>query len=598
MHGELLLDPASAMAVVVVVGVLGQWLGWRLQVPAILPLLLFGLGIGPAAGLLDPDAVFGDLLLPMVSLAVALVLFEGGLSLKIGELRGIGRVVWGLLTVGVVVNGAIIGAAAHFLAGLEPGRAALLGAVLVVTGPTVIGPLLRQVRPRGELSSILRWEGIVVDPIGAVLAVLVFEAVAAPDFTAAAQHAVIALARAALAGVALGAVAGLALVELLRHSRVPEYLHAALTLMLALAALTSANLIQDEAGLIAVTVMGIALANQRRVDVKHILQFNESVGVVIIAVLFVVLTARVDLDQIRQVGWGAAAFLLVVLLVARPVSVWLSTLGSGMGLREKLLLSFIAPRGIVAAAVSSVFALALAERSGDVTGPLVPLTFLVIGTTVVLNSLGARPLARALGLSESDPQGFLIVGAHDWAIELARLLQRFGVRCLLIDNNPHHIAAAGLRGVQARTANVLAHDLPDRLDLSGIGRLLALTPNDEVNSLACLHFDELFGDQVYQLAEPEGRVTQPAAAQLRGQTLFSATASSAAITEQYGQGSQFKATSLTDAFGWDDYQKLYGDRLVPMFLADATTHRIDPIVAGEPPRPRSGQTVISLVWEA
>lgn len=349
------------VTLIIVLGVAAQWLAWRLHVPSILLLLLFGFLGGPIAGQLQPDALFGELLLPFVSVSVGLILYEEGLSLRLTELPKVGGVVRNLVTTGAFVTWAISTLASAWLFDLPGELAVLLGAILVVTGPTVIQPLLQHIRPSGATGSILKWEGIVIDPVGALLAVLVFEAVSAGELREATAHVLGGVLKTIIVGGGLGVVAAGMLSFALRRYWVPDFLQNAVSLMLVLATFAASNAAQHESGLFAATVMGITLANQRSVDVRHIVEFKENLRVLLISGLFIVLAARLEVSSLLAVSFRGMVLVLLLVAVARPLCVWVSTVRSKLSAKERLFLSAMAPRGIVAAAVASVFAIRLEQ---------------------------------------------------------------------------------------------------------------------------------------------------------------------------------------------------------------------------------------------
>ncbi|MEZ4591031.1 MAG: sodium:proton antiporter [Chloroflexota bacterium] len=397
MHEQLLIGVAA----VLILGVFAQWLAWRLRLPSILLLLVIGLVVGPVTGWLSPEAVLGELLFPLVSLAVAYILYEGGLSLRVQELREVGGVVFSLTSIGVAVTWVLGALAAHFLLQLTWPIAILLSAVLVVTGPTVIGPLLRQIRPKGKTNAILKWEGILIDPIGAVLAVLVFEAILSGQL----EQAPLIIARGVLITAVVGVVVGLLAAGvmwlLLSRFWVPDQLHNGVSLLFVTLAFVASDLLHSESGLLAVTVMGFALANQKQVPIKQIEEFKKNIRDLLIGGLFIVLAARLSWADFAQiVWWRGALFVLFLVILVRPTAVFLSTLRADLSLKEKTFVSWMAPRGIVAAAVASIFALRLEEAGYAGAESLVALTFLVILATVIIYGLTAAPLARWLGLAE------------------------------------------------------------------------------------------------------------------------------------------------------------------------------------------------------
>ena len=447
-----------------------QWLAWRLKLPAILFLLLSGILAGPVLGWLDPQEMFGPLLMPMVSLAVALILFEGSLTLRLAEWHEIGNVVQRLVTLGALSTWAVITLATHWLLGFDWLLALLFGTLTLVTGPTVIVPMLRVVRPKASIANILRWEGIVIDPIGALLAVVVYSFIIASASGDGLSHSLLTF------GSLFGIGGGWALGSIMRRQWLPEYLHNLATLATVLGIFIASNQVMHESGLLAVTLMGMWLANMKGVDVRHILHFKENLSVLLISGLFILLAARLDLQALIALGPLVLILLLVIQFIARPLNVMLSTVGSNLNWRERALLSWIAPRGIVAAAVSAIFAIRLDEAGHAGALLLVPLTFAVIIGTVVLQSATARPLARLLKVTEPAPSGFLIVGANRPARTLGKALQQLGSRVLLTDSSWENIRAARMEGLPTYFGNPASEHADLHLDLAGLGYLLALSP--------------------------------------------------------------------------------------------------------------------------
>ncbi len=586
----------TGVAAVIILGVGAQWLAWRLRLPSILLLLLMGFLVGPVLGLLNPDELLGDLLFPVVSLSVAIILFEGGLSLRFSELPRIGGVILKLISIGAAVTWLIATLGAHFVLGLGWQLAILLGAILIVTGPTVIGPLLRQIRPRGSSGVILKWEGILIDPVGAVLAVLVFEVILAGEFSQAPSAIAAGVIQTLLIGLAVGLAAAGFMVLIMRRYWVPDFLHNAVALLLAMGAFVLSNLLQPESGLLTVTVMGLALANQRWVSIRHIVEFKENLRVLLIGSLFILLAARLQVGDVLALGWQGLLFLAILVFVARPLSVWISSWRSDLTPQEKTFISWMAPRGIVAASVASLFAFELVEAGYPAADQLVSVTFLVIVGTVTLYGLTAGPLARYLGLSEADPQGVLIVGAHEFGRALAATLQAQGVRALLLDSNESNVVTGSRDGLEIRLGDVLAESTMDELDLQGIGRLLALTSNHEVNSLAALHYGEVFSRaEVYQLSPEAGaEVHEDHPQHLRGRRLFGIENSYCWFEEQLDQGALVAAVLLTESFGYPALQQHFENTAVPLFLVTARG-QVLVYTADSQPLPRAGQTLICLI---
>ncbi|UCH10101.1 MAG: sodium:proton antiporter [Fidelibacterota bacterium] len=588
------------LASIIILGIGSQWLAWRLHLPSILLLLLMGFLAGPVTNFLQPDMLFGDLLVPFISIAVALILFEGGLSLRITELRETSRVVMILVSMGALVTWGIGAFAAHSLLGLDGKLAILLGAILVVTGPTVIGPLLRYVRPTRQVASILKWEGIVIDPIGAVVALLAYETLLVTEAQSASLAALLMLLKTILFGTLIGVLGAGVLIVLFKRYWVPDFLQETVTLMVVIGAHVGSGLLQEESGLLAVTLMGVLLANQKSVSVVHIVEFKENLRVLLISSLFILLAARLKLEYLTDLGWNSVIFLIILMMIARPLAVLISTLRSKLSWSERAFLMWVAPRGIVAASVVSIFALRLVEVGYLQATQLVPLTFLVIVGTVAVYGLTARPVAKLLGVAQLHPQGVLFMGAHPWAREIAQVLQDKGYRVRLVDTNWECISAARMAGLPVHYGSAISEDSLDRLDLNGIGRLLALTPNDEANSLAALHFAEVFGrEELYQLApaaNPMETISEFTPLHLRGRFLFSTGATYQALSELKAQGAVIKTTTLTDSFDFAAYQQQYGASAIPLFLIGQDgSLRIFTVDGGL--TPEKGQVVISMVIE-
>ncbi|MFN2142706.1 MAG: cation:proton antiporter [Candidatus Promineifilaceae bacterium] len=587
------------LAVIVFLGITAQWLAWRLRLPAILLLLLFGLLIGPVTGFLDPDKLFGDLLFPYVSVSVAIILFEGGLSLRINELRGVEGVVRLLISVGALITWAIVAFAAHTILNLELQLAVLLGAILVVTGPTVIIPLLRQARPSRHVSSILKWEGILIDPIGATLAVLVFDGIleGGPEesftFVSIALGVVVTL----LVGILVGAVFAFVLIQFLKRNWIATFLETAVALMLMLAAFAISNELRSESGLMAVTMMGIILANQRQANISHISSFKEELGVLLLSALFIVLAARVNLDALLRVVWQEIAFLVVIILVARPVSVFVSSLFSKLQMREKIYIAAIAPRGIVAVAVASLFAIELEEVGFAGAEQLVNNTFTVVVATVLFYSILARPMAKWLDLTEKHPQGTIIVGAHHWARQIAAAIQEAGISVWLVDTNGRHIENAQSAGLPAIQDSIMADGILDDLPLESAGRVLALTDNGELNALAALRFSKWFGSEnVFQLVPSQAGDPQHITETLRGRLLFGEKITFSELERQYYSGSQVVLIKV-NALETLTTLKERGIPVVVLFVV-TKDGRLEVSTADRPLMPKAGDGVIILVAQS
>ena len=582
---------------ILVLGTVAQWLAWRFVLPSILVLLVFGFLSGPVFELLEPDLILGNLLFPIVSVSVAIILFEGGLTLRFSELSEIGKVVRNLVTTGALITWIGASAAAYFIFDIHLGIAILLGAILVVSGPTVVMPLLRHVKPNRRVGSILKWEGIVIDPIGALLAVLVFEVLSAGNLLEATFGTLGGLVLTIVIGTGVGIVAALLLILFLMRYWVPDFLQNPVSLMMVVGAFAIANTLQHESGLFAVTIMGIALANQKTVDMKHILEFKENLRVLLISSIFILLAARLELaDVTGYINLDMLFFVGVLLFILRPVAAAVSSLGSPLTWKERIFLAWMAPRGIVAAAVSAIFGLYLVQTNFPDAEQLAPLTFLVIVGTVSIYGLTAAPVARLLGVAKPSAQGLLIVGAHAWGRAIGRALQDAGFRVLLVDTNMANVSAAKNAGLFASQGSVLSEYILDKIELEGIGRMFALTSNDEVNSLATLYFTERFGrSEVYQLP-PSGRnqtMQKTLPKNLRGRVLFTPESNYEFFEEVFEKGATIKSLRITEEDSYESFIAENANSVIPLFVVGPG---LEIVVVTENilPAPTPGQRLIYL----
>ncbi len=596
---DLPLVALPAFALVSLLAMLTQWLAWRVRIPAILFLLVAGLIAGPLAGLLDPDRLFGDLLFPLVSLAVAVILFEGALTLKFSELADIGSTVRNLVTVGAVITWLITAAGAWFFIGFQVELALLFGALVVVTGPTVIVPMLRTVRPNLRISNALRWEGIVIDPLGALLAVLAFDFYISTESHTAVTNIVILFGEMLLIGILLGLLAGFVLGALLRRFLIPDYLRSVFTLLLVFVVFVSAEMLQHESGLLAVTVFGVTLANLPDLEIEDILDFKETLSVLLISGLFILLAARIDVAAIFAVGSGALLLLLTVMFVARPVAVAVSTLGSNLTWRERILIAWIGPRGIVCAAVAALFSLRLEELGIPEAALFVPLAFLIIIGTVVIQSLSAKSLAHWLGVRDPAPSGVLIVGAGNVGRALGKVLKEdCNLKVILVDSNYEHIRSARMDGLDTFYGSAVSEHADRNLDLAGVGKLMAMSGRVDLDVLVEMNFRPIFGIRnLYELpTSAEGNVTDKhrISRRYRGTRLFGDLVTYNKLAGWLRNGAEVRVTTLSEEFDFAAYKEQHEDRFILLFALDASG-RLRIFTEAADIQPLEGWKVISLM---
>lgn len=474
----------------------------------------------------------------------------------------------------------------------------MFGAVVIVTGPTVIVPMLRAVRPSRKLANILRWEGIAIDPIGALMAVMTFEFILASVEHLPISHVFLLFFQTVAVGMVLGIAAGIALGFLLSKNLIPEYLQNIATLSLVLIAFSASNAMVHESGLIAVTVMGMWLANKSDIDIHPILNFKEHLSLLLISILFILLAARIDLAQLMTLFWPALTLLLVLQFVARPAKILVSTWGLDVSWGERGLLAWIAPRGIVAAAISAIFADRLVAVGYEEAALLVPLTFFMIIGTVVLQSGTARFMAKLFGVAEPSPRGFLIVGANAFSRAVAKELGKRDFRCLLVDSNWNDIRQARMDGLETFYGNPVSEHAETYLDLSGIGGLLAMSRQHHVNAIAAVHYRADFGsERVFSvLAANDSNKTDKhrMGGSYTGAQLFTEDSTYFNLANKINRGAELKSTNITEEFDWAQYQADYSDTRLPLFLLD-TKGRALPFTVESELKPEHGSVIVALV---
>ena len=587
------IDLALLIALLLTLGVFCQWFAWRMRLPAILPLLLAGIALGPGFQLLDPDQFLGELLFPVVSLGVAIILFEGSLTLRFSDIRNVKGIILNLTTIGVLVTWGVMAAAAHYLAGLSWELALLFGALVSVTGPTVIVPMLRSIQPSARISNILRWEGILVDPIGAVLAVLVFEFIN----TGQESESLMEFGKVVMLGTVWGVAGGAVIAQVLKRHLFPEYLQNYASLAFVLLVYSVSNTLGSESGLIAVTVMGMVLANSSDIDIEDLLNFKEHLTVVLISMLFILLAARLSFVELGAIAEPALLVLLVALFIARPLSVLVSSIGAGVNIREMALLSWIAPRGIVAAAIASLFALKLEDKIEE-AAMIVPLTFTLILGTVVVHGLTAGWLARLLGLSSQGEQGVFLTSANRVSLLIGEALQKNGIKVLVADTRREGLRKA--RELQFKTfyGDPLSDHADRQMDLTGYTVLMATSRNTEANAMVCARFRHEFGPKnVFSLRPtgPEETDERKGLAKgLRSNPLFGSDTSWSKLATMISQGAVIRSTKLTEEFDFEDFNAEQKNNIVVLFALNPDGRLR--VVGGDRLSfaPEPGWTIVSL----
>ena len=499
------------LAGIIILGILAQWIAWKFKIPAILPLILIGLLVGPiAAEFLSEDGskwiepiwngkkgLFpGDGLYYFVSLAISIILFEGGLTLKRDEIKNVGPSITKLITVGSAVTFFGAGILTHYLFQLSWEISFLFSGLIIVTGPTVITPILRNIPLKKDVSAVLKWEGILIDPIGALVAVLVFEFISVGGDSGFTKTALTEFGKILLFGTSFGFTFAHALAFIINKKLVPHYLLNVVSLSTVLLVFVESEIFAHESGLLAVVVMGMVLGNGKLKNLKELLYFKESLSVLLISILFILLAANINIDDLMLLyNWKTAVLFFLVVLVIRPLAVFISTYKSKLKINEKLFISWVGPRGIVAAGIASLFGSKLLKQGVDGAEYITPLVFMIVLGTVLLNATTARIFAKIVGVFLSSSEGILIVGASPASRLIATYLKQNNRRVVLIDSNPNHIKKAQELDLEAIEASVYDDDLSENIELNDIGYLMSLTGSSVINEFALSKFTKNFGEQ-------------------------------------------------------------------------------------------------------
>lgn len=574
---------------VIILGVFAQWLAWRVKLPAILPLILMGLLVGPISTfwtsdghkLINPiyDASTGRGLFPgqylfhFVSLAIAIILFEGSLTLKRQEIRQVGPVIINLISIGSLVTFLGGGVAVHLIVGLNWSMSFMFSSLIVVTGPTVIAPILRNMPLNRNVAAVLKWESILISPVGALCAVLVYEFILSTEgglaFT---SHASINFIQIVLTGLAMGAIGAYSLYQFIKQEMGPHYLLNVFTLAYVLGMFVLSNFTVNNSGLLTVVVMGTVMANLDVPRLKEILAFKGNVTILLISVLFILLAAKINLSDLDLITHNPATGLLfvVVMLVLRPLSVFLSTLRSTLSFKEKIFISFVGPRGIVAAGIASLMGLNLTEKGVPSAEYITPLVLMIVVGSVLWVALTVRPLAKGLGMIQTSSGRVLVIGASLAARLIAKYLHEHQQQAVLVDINEANITKAQESGLQAFVANLYTDDLSDKIELTGVSTLLALTSNPELNNFAVRRYKKEIGEAgVYRILTPDELLKEKSLRPQYG--LFSYTDDFLNLNEVARDFPKIHELPLTGAIALRRATQEMGveQKSIPLFIKDA-----------------------------
>lgn len=569
------------LAGIIILGIIAQWVAWRLKLPAILPLILIGLLVGPISTLFteggekliepiwngDKGLFPGKGLYYFVSLAISIILFEGGLTLKLSEIRNVGPVITKLITLGSIVTFFAAGIAAHFILGLSWQISFLFSALIIVTGPTVITPILRNIPLKKDISAILKWEGILIDPIGALAAVLVFEFISVGGGGEYTVTALIEFAKILIFGTTFGFTFAHALTFAIKKSFIPHYLLNVVSLSAVLLVFVMSDVFAHESGLLAVVVMGMIMGNINLPNIKELLYFKESLSVLLISILFILLAANINMADLELIyNWRTVALFAVIVFLVRPLGVFLSSAGSNLKLNEKLFVGWVGPRGIVAAGIASLFGSSLVSNKVPGAEYITPLVFIIVLGTVLLNATTARFFAKIVGVFLKKSEGIVIIGASKISRLIGAYLSQNNRHVVLIDNNQINISKAKKLGLEAFTANIYSDSLADNIELNDVGYLMALTGNSEINKYAVNKFGKQFGENGSFRLVNSDEMKDPENSPKEG--LFSHTDDFIKLTETARSYPSINEIKLKDQ---DHYEGLIeitkaDENIVPIFL--------------------------------
>ena len=508
------------LAGVLILGVLSQYFAWKFKIPAILPLIMTGLIVGPISaeyfssdgtkwiepiwngteGLLPEQILFH-----FISLSIGLILFEGGLTLKFSELKKMGPVIAKLITLGAITTFIGVAIPTHYILGISWEISFLFSALVIVTGPTVISPILRNIPLKKNVSTLLKWESILIDPIGALVAVLVFEFINAGEDKSYSLITFYEFSKFLFLGILIGYVSAklIAFSSLynyiyafsIKKNLIPNFLINVLVLGSVLTVFVFSEVFAHESGLLSVVVMGVFLGNSDLPQFDDLMKFKESISVLLISILFILLASNIQLSDIKLIlNWQSLLVFSILILVIRPLGVFISTSNSSLSYQEKIFISWIGPRGIVAAGIASLFGIKLVSDGMENAEFLSPMVFMVVFGTVFLNSLTARTLSKILGVFLKNSEDILIIGASKFSRQIALYLESIGKKVVLTDSNKSKVSEAKRNGLNAINSDIYSNELLNDLELSEVGYLFALTGNEEIDKYAVRKFKSQFGE--------------------------------------------------------------------------------------------------------
>ncbi|MGP4039494.1 cation:proton antiporter [Gracilibacillus sp. D59] len=585
------------LMLIAVLGVGSQWIAWKFQLPAIVVMSIAGLLAGPILGLMNPEKAFGDLYHPFISIAVAIILFEGSLNLNFKEVKGLGKPVFRIVTWGAFLAWILGSLTAHYVAGLSWAVAFVIGGIFIVTGPTVILPLLRQSKLKPTPAKILKWEGIIVDPFGALIAVFAFEFILFLLADGRDATALLYFLLASLFAVVLGVVFGKMTGWMFESGHIPEFLKSPAVFAAVTACFIIADEVKHETGLLAVTAMGMTLANLGISSIKDMRHFKENISILLVSTVFILLTASLTMDTLMDVFQPEIiGYVLLMLFVVRPLSIFLSTINSGLSFQEKTLVGWIAPRGIVALTVASYFATILADEGFEGASLVTSLTFALVFSTVVVHGFSIGWLAKKLNLSSEGNPGVLIVGSNRFTNALAKVMQELDIPAIVVDSSWDRLYGARKAGIKHNHCEILSEQTEYMMDFTPYDYLLTASEYDSYNVLVCSTFLPEFGRKnVFRLPNQShsGDHLVDLDHTIGGSEVFTPTEGIEELKYKLKSGYVLRKTSLTERYLYEDYMKDRDKETVLLFVLKQSK-QIEFFIEDLDTTATAGDTIVSL----
>lgn len=561
-------------------GITAQWIAWRFHLPAIVILSVMGILLGPVSGFIHPVQDFGEFYSPIISFAVSIILFEGGLALDFQQIKRSTAIsaISRLVLIAPPISWALTTICAHKIIGLSLPVSALFGGILIVTGPTVIMPLLRQAKLQARVSALLKWEGIVNDPIGALLAVLVFEVCEKLQSQVQLSSVVIHFIFGIIFSIVIGYIAAKSIAHAFYKGWVPEFLKSPIILCSVLLSFIASNYVLHESGLFAVTVIGLVLANEHIENFEEIHRFKEYVTVLLVSSVFILITATLKTEYLF-VTQNEIIFIACILFIIRPIAIFLATINSKLSIQERSLLGWIAPRGIVAITVCEMFANKLVALGYPDGARLIPLSFGIVFSTVIFHGFSLKWVAQKLSLASTKSNGIIIVGATEWSTDLAIAIQKMGIDVLLTDTSYPKLQKARLAGIKTYYGEILSEMAEYTIEFSIYGQLIACTENIHYNALICNHFAHEMGrNSVFQLDNLEEAKVKAHDKQVKqtvqGRRLFPDEIDYQILWNYHLCNWKFSASNINETFSMQHYHEEYDDELLPILALSKKNKKI------------------------